>query len=455
MFIDEVRVHVRGGDGGDGVTSFARQPFEPRGRPEGGEGGAGGSVVVRASGDVATLVEYHHRPHRKAEKGRNGSGDLRVGATGDDEVLLVPPGTVVLDDDGRVLADLLAAGDELVVARGGRGGRGNAAFRTSNRKAPGFHERGEPGQEHSIRLELKLLADVALVGFPSAGKSSLVARLSAARPKIADYPFTTLTPNLGVLTYDDVDVVLADVPGLIEGAASGRGLGRSFLRHVERARVLVHVLDCASHEQRDPREDLGVVLAELRQYEDEIMEATGSPLLSRPALVALNKIDADPEVAEIVRPDLEATGFEVLEVSAVSGAGLEELRQRLVALVTTARAEEDAGPGAGGGGPAGARVVLRPALPERPIRVARAEGGWRVTGEQPERWVTMTTLDNDEAVKHLQDRLVAAGVQKRLIAAGARRGEDVEIAGRVFTFDPEPGSLPAGHPDLPKDEDPP
>ncbi|HWH32196.1 MAG TPA: GTPase ObgE, partial [Egibacteraceae bacterium] len=330
MFIDEVKVHVKGGRGGSGVTSFARQPFEPRGRPDGGDGGHGGSVVVRATHDVASLVDYHHRPHRAAAGGRHGEGDLRRGADGDDVVLLVPRGTVVKDPDGNVLADLLAEGDEYTAARGGRGGRGNAAFRTSARRAPMFHEYGEPGQERWIVLELKLVADVALVGFPNAGKSSLIARLSAAKPKIADYPFTTLAPNLGVVRADDADFVVADVPGLIEGASEGRGLGHQFLRHVERAGALVHVLDCATYEQRDPREDLATVVDELRAYMPD--------LLDRPALVFLNKADADPDTAEIVRPDLEADGWEVLVGSAVTGQGVEELRWRMAGLVREARA---------------------------------------------------------------------------------------------------------------------
>lgn len=443
MFIDEVKVHVRSGRGGSGVTAFARQPYEPRGRPDGGDGGHGGSVIVRASNDVATLVEYHHRPHRSAGSGAHGEGDLRRGADGEDEVLLVPAGTVVRGEEGGFLADLLRPGDEIVVAPGGRGGRGNAALRTGNRRAPRFHELGEPSHERWIRLELKLAADVALVGFPNAGKSSLIMRLSAAKPRIADYPFTTLTPNLGVVQVDEVDFVVADVPGLIAGASEGRGLGHRFLRHVERALVLVHVLDCASYEQRDPREDLRTVVTELGRYQREFMAPEdGPPLLERPALVFLNKIDADPETAEIIRPDLEAAGWEVLEGSAVTGAGLDRLRLRLAALVSEARerrarvAQERTD--------SAARPVLRPAQAQRgaDYRVERADGGWRVRGERIERWVQMTDLDNADGVRYLQGRLVRSGVERALAEAGARRGDDVEIAGSVFTFDPEPGMLP-------------
>jgi len=438
VFVDEVKVNVRSGKGGSGVTSFARQPYEPRGRPEGGDGGDGGDVIVRADANVRTLVDYHHRPHRAASNGAHGEGDLRRGADGDDAVLLVPPGTVVRQDDGTPIVDLVAPGDEVVVVAGGRGGRGNAAFRTSRRRAPRFHEFGEPGTERWIRLELKLAADVALVGFPNAGKSSIVARLSAARPKIADYPFTTLAPNLGMVRYDELDFVVADVPGLIEGAGEGRGLGHRFLRHVERAGVLVHVLDCASYEQRDPTRDLATVVAELGRYEREVMDAAQDepPLLERPALVFLNKTDADPETAEIVRPDLERDGWEVLQGSAVSGEGLEDLRRRMAQLVQQVRRERADRPTE-----VTARPVLRPAPAQRGGRdftVERTGGGWRVRGDRVERWVVMTDLENAEGLRYLQGRLVRAGVEQALADAGARRGDPVELAGHVFDFDPDP-----------------
>jgi GTPase len=426
VFIDEVKINVKGGKGGSGVTSFERQPYEPRGRPDGGDGGHGGSVILRASHDVATLIDYHHRPHRSAERGRHGEGDLRRGADGADVVLTVPVGTVVKDADGTVLTDLAADGAEFVAATGGRGGRGNAAFRTSRRRAPRFHELGEPPQERWIVLELKLVADVALVGFPNAGKSSLIARLSAAKPKIADYPFTTLAPNLGVVQTEDLDYVIADVPGLIEGASTGKGLGHQFLRHVERAGVLVHVLDCASYEQRDPREDLATVLAELERYQRD--------LLDRPALVFLNRTDADPDTAEIVRPDLEADGWEVIAGSAVTGAGVDLLRHRMGALVTLAREEHRASEAAE---TVLSRPVLRPVSDADPITIERTGDGWRVDSERVRRWVVMTDLGNDEAVKYLQGRLLRAGVEAGLLEAGAQRGDEVEMAGFVFDFEPD------------------
>ena len=426
MFIDEVKIHVKGGRGGNGVTSFERQPYEPKGRPNGGDGGHGGSVILRATTDVATLLDYHHRPHRAADRGRHGEGDQRRGHDGADQVLAVPVGTVVKDENGAVLADLIVEGETFPAAAGGRGGRGNAAFRTSQRRAPRFHELGEPPRERWIVLELKLVADVALVGFPNGGKSSIISRLSAAKPKIADYPFTTLAPNLGVVRTDDIDFVVADVPGLIEGASEGKGLGHQFLRHVERAGVLVHVLDCATYEQRDPREDLETVVAELGRYQAD--------LLQRPALVFLNKTDADPDTAEIVRPDLEADGWEVLSGSAVTGAGMDILRHRMAALVDMVRRErrerEDADE-------VMARPVLRPVGSNDEVEVSRTSSGWRVRSDRVERWVVMTDLENEEAVAYLQGRMVRAGVEQALADAGAQRGDEVEIAGAVFDFEPE------------------
>ena len=431
MFIDEVKIHAKGGRGGDGVTSFSRQPFEPKGPPDGGDGGHGGSVRLRASGDVSSLVDFHHRPHRAAGRGRHGSGDRRRGSDGQDELLFVPPGTVVRDaEDGSPVADLAEPGDECVIAAGGRGGRGNAAFRTPRRRAPRFHEFGEPGEERWLVLELKLAADVALVGFPNSGKSSLVSRLSAARPKIADYPFTSLTPNLGVVRYDDVDYVVADVPGLIPGASEGRGLGHAFLRHVERARVLVHVLDCANYEQRDPRDDLAAITSELEAYQPDLLE--------RPALVFLNKADADPDTAEIVRPDIEADGWEVVVGSAVTGQGLDRLRARMTELVSRLRSEvpwERPAP----------RPTVRPVL--RPARtdftVEETGEGFRVSGPRIDRWIAMTDLSNDEATAYLGQRLARAGVERALIAAGAREGDTIDLGGFAFEFEPEPGDLPA------------
>src|SRR5262245_42067859 len=283
MFVDEVQVNVRGGDGGAGAVSFRREAHVPKGGPDGGDGGSGGDVVLEADRNVASLLAFRDHPHRRAASGKHGSGNKRHGATGAELAVPVPEGTIVRDRDGTLLADLVNTGDRYVAARGGRGGRGHARVLSNARRAPSFAEQGEYGEERWLRLEVQLLADAALVGFPNVGKSTLISAVSAAKPKIADYPFTTLEPHLGVVRFQDHEFVLADIPGLIEGAAEGRGLGHRFLRHVERARVLVIVLDLASVEEIPPAEQLRVLLAELERYRPELLE--------RPRLVVANKAD--------------------------------------------------------------------------------------------------------------------------------------------------------------------
>ena len=427
-FVDRVILHVSGGRGGNGVASVHREKFKPLGGPDGGNGGAGGDVVLRVDPDVTTLVDYHSSPHRRAGNGKQGQGDFRAGAAGESLVLAVPDGTVVKDRDGRVLADLVGAGTEDVVAAGGRGGLGNAALASKTRKAPGFALLGEAGEERSVVLELKLVADVGLIGYPSAGKSSLIAAVSRARPKIADYPFTTLVPNLGVVTAGETTFTVADVPGLIAGASEGRGLGHQFLRHIERCAALVHVLDCATPEPgRDPMSDLEVVEAELSAY---------GGLEDRPRLVALNKVDVPEarELAELVRADLEQRGHQVFAISAASGEGLRELGFAMAELVTQRRtAAEDA--------PA-ARIVLRPTGDEAAdFTVTRIDGAWHVRGEKPQRWIRQTDFGNDEAVGYLADRLNRLGVEERLLQQGAEVGDDVVIGDDdnavVFEFDPD------------------
>jgi GTP-binding protein len=328
-------------------------------------------------------------------------------------VVLVPPGTVVFDDDGVLIADLARPGDELVAAKGGRGGRGNARFATPTRRAPTYAERGEPGEESWLRLELRLLADVGLVGFPNAGKSTLISRISAARPKIADYPFTTLVPNLGVVRHGESSFVVADIPGLIEGAHEGKGLGDRFLRHVSRAAVLVFVVDLAA-DDRDPAKDVAVLERELASFDQD--------LVARPRLVVANKYDVEPEMAELVAEEVPG----VLPISAVTGHNLESFVARLAALVDEARAARPA--------PSGyVRHVVRP----DPIEVVREDGAFRVRGRRAERAVAMTDLDDDEAVRVLQRRLIAMGVERALEAAGARRGDEVRIGQAVFDFEPE------------------
>ena len=443
-FVDRVVLHASGGDGGHGVASIRREKFKPLAGPDGGNGGDGGDVILVVDPQVTTLLDYHHAPHRHAPNGTQGAGDNRHGATGGDLVLPVPDGTVVKSPEGEVLADLVGTGTRFVVAAGGRGGLGNAAIASPRRKAPGFALLGEPGEARDVVMELKTIADVALVGFPSAGKSSLVAAISAARPKIADYPFTTLVPNLGVVQAGSARFTVADVPGLIPGASQGKGLGLEFLRHIERCAVLVHVLDCATLEpDRDPLSDLDALEAELAAYAGDLAIAGGEvPLTERPRLVVLNKIDVPEarELAELVRPDLEARGLRVFEISTASHEGLRPLTFALAEVVAQARAA------AGTATPT--RVVLRPkAVDDAGFTVTREEVGgrtlFRVLGTKPERWVRQTDFTNDEAVGYLADRLARLGVEEKLFAAGATPGAEVVIGGRddAVVFDWEPTLL--------------
>ncbi|MBI9114442.1 GTPase ObgE [Sanguibacter suaedae] len=440
-FVDRVVLHASGGSGGNGCASIHREKFKPLAGPDGGNGGNGGSVILRVDAQVTTLLEYHHSPHRHAASGTQGMGDHRQGSNGEDLVLAVPSGTVVKDREGTVVADLVGDGAELVIAPGGHGGLGNAALSSKRRKAPGFALLGEPGEEADVVLELKTIADVALVGYPSAGKSSLIAAISAARPKIADYPFTTLVPNLGVVQAGETRYTVADVPGLIPGASEGKGLGLEFLRHVERCAVLVHVLDCATLEpDRDPLSDLDVIEAELAAYAGDLgITGVRIPLTERPRVVVLNKIDVPEgrELAEMVRPDLEARGVKVFEVSAVSHEGLRALTYVLGEYVDRARKAAPA--------PEAARVVLRPkAVDDKGFTVTRKEAGGRpffeVRGVKPERWVRQTDFSNDEAVGYLADRLATLGVEEKLFKVGAVAGDEVRIGPEhnAVIFDWEP-----------------
>ncbi|MFB6992087.1 GTPase ObgE [Streptomyces sp. NPDC056178] len=432
-FVDRVELHVAAGNGGHGCASVHREKFKPLGGPDGGNGGRGGDVTLVVDQDITTLLDYHHSPHRKATNGQPGAGDHRSGKDGQDLVLPVPDGTVVLDRNGNVLADLVGQGTTFVAGQGGRGGLGNAALASARRKAPGFALLGEPGEARDIVLELKTVADVALVGYPSAGKSSLISVLSAARPKIADYPFTTLVPNLGVVTAGSTVYTIADVPGLIPGASQGRGLGLEFLRHVERCSVLVHVLDTATLESdRDPVSDLDMIEEELKQY---------GGLEDRPRIVVLNKIDIPDgqDLSDMIRPDLEARGYQVFEVSAVARTGLKELSFALAGVVAEARAAKPV--------EVATRIVIRPkAVDDAGFTVTKEEDGlYRVRGEKPERWVRQTDFNNDEAVGYLADRLNRLGVEDELMKTGARAGDGVAIGAEdnAVVFDWEP-TLAAG-----------
>lgn len=433
-FVDRARLSVTAGNGGHGCASVHREKFKPLGGPDGGNGGDGGSVILRVDPGLTTLVDYHRQSQRRASNGQPGMGGHRQGSNGDDIVLPVPQGTVVTDHEtGEVLADLGIV-DEVTVALGGKGGLGNAALASAARKAPGFALLGEEGEARIIDLELKVLADVGLVGFPSAGKSSLIAAISAAKPKIADYPFTTLIPNLGVVVADEVTFTVADVPGLIEGASLGKGLGHEFLRHIERCLAIVHVIDCATWEPgREPLADLAIIEAELANY---------GGLEDRPRLIALNKIDVPDakDMAEIVMPDLLERGYRVFPISTKTAEGLTELTFAMAELVKELRTKQVAEPAP--------RTVIRP----KPVdegkgftikRQGDGMGGkiWRVRGAKPERWVRQTDFTNDEAVGYLADRFARLGIEAELIELGAVPGDAVAIGAGddpvVFDFAPQ------------------
>ena len=453
-FADHAALRVQAGHGGHGCASVHREKFKPLGGPDGGNGGRGGSVILEVDPSTSTLLDFHRRPVRKAGNGVQGEGSNRNGAAGADQIVKVPSGTVVLDKDGHVLADLVGTGTQFVAAAGGRGGLGNAALASRSRRAPGFALKGEPGEDRELTLELKTVADIGLIGFPSAGKSSLIAAMSAARPKIAEYPFTTLIPNLGVAEAGDVQFVVADVPGLIPGASEGKGLGHAFLRHVERCSALVHVLDCATHESgRDPVSDLETIEAELAAYEDMTGPSlAGTRLTDRPRLVVLNKIDVPEarDLAELVKPELEARGLAVYEISAATHEGLRELGFAMAELVASARANAPE--------PEAARIVIRPApVKEAGFEIVRTEdGAYLIRGEKPLRWVAQTDFTNDEAVGYLADRLARLGVEVALAKAGAEPGDTVLIGDLddavVFDWDPEL-SAGAGHAPGPRGTD--
>ncbi|WP_067544759.1 GTPase ObgE [Nocardia crassostreae] len=435
-FIDRVVLHVRAGKGGHGCASVRREKFMPLGGPDGGNGGNGGDVILKVDPNVHTLLDFHFHPHAKGGNGKPGEGSNRNGKQGDGLLLKVPDGTVVMSTDGEVLADLIGVGTQYIAARGGRGGLGNAALVSKARKAPGFALLGEDGAERDLVLELKSVADVGLVGFPSAGKSSLVSVLSAAKPKIADYPFTTLVPNLGVVQSGDTTFTVADVPGLIPGASEGRGLGLDFLRHLERCAVLAHVVDCATLESdRDPISDVDALEAELAAYQPALKgDASLGDLADRPRVVILNKVDVPDadELADMVTPEFEKRGWPVFKISAVSREGLRPLTFALADMVREYRES---------------RPVVEPTRPViRPIakgdsgfRVIpdpEVEGGFIVLGERPERWVRQTQFDNDEAVGYLADRLARLGVEDELVKLGAEPGASVTLADYCFDWEP-------------------
>jgi GTP-binding protein len=418
MFFDEAKIYVKSGDGGDGCVAFRREKFVPFGGPSGGNGGAGGDVYLVVDRNLNTLVHFKKRIHFKAGPGGRGSGKNQQGGRGEDRSVPVPPGTVAYDaDTGELLADLLEDGQQLLVASGGRGGRGNAAFASSTNQAPRIAEHGEPGQERWLRLELKLIADVGIIGVPNAGKSTLLSVVSAARPKIAAYPFTTLQPNLGVVTVDDYQsFVLADVPGLIEGASEGAGLGHQFLRHVERTRLLIHLLDGAA---LDPLADYQTINDELAQFSEQ--------LAAKPQIVVLNKLDLPDAQAwwPLVQEAMQERDLEAHAISAVSGQGVQQLMRRAYELLHTLPPPELVPEEI---------AVFRPAEQEDAFAIEREADGWRVRGVRVERVAAMTPFVLPEAAARFQRQLRAMGVEEALVQAGVQPGDMVRIGERELEW---------------------
>jgi len=420
VFYDEAKIYVRGGDGGNGAVAFRREKYVPRGGPSGGDGGRGGSVILEADPGLRTLVDFHYRTHYRAERGEHGQGKNKHGRSAPDLILRVPVGTVVKDaETNKILADLVYPGQRVVVAAGGRGGRGNARFATPWDQAPTFAEKGEPGEERWLLLELKLLADVGLIGLPNAGKSTLLSRISAARPKIADYPFTTLTPNLGVVRLDEEhSFVVADIPGLIEGAHRGAGLGLKFLRHIERTRVLVHVLEVGMLTGEEVLRNFKIVNEELKHYSPKLLE--------RPQVIAANKIDlpGGEENVEFLKANLGAS-YRIFPISALKGEGLEPLLWHLAELLSSLPESEP--------------VTLKEEYEEAsitkpPVTVVRQGDVFLVSGSEVERRVAMTDFNNEVAVRRLQHFLKRIGVEEALRRAGARPGDIVRIGKQEFEF---------------------
>ncbi len=425
MFTDRVKIFVKSGDGGAGALSFRREKFVPRGGPDGGSGGRGGNVVLEVSRQLNTLQDFRFKHHFAAARGGRGGGSRRHGKDAPDIVLQVPPGTLVKDEEGKTIADLVADRQRLVVARAGRGGRGNASFKTSTRQTPRFAELGEPGESRWLWLELRLIADVGLLGLPNAGKSTLLSAATAAKPKIADYPFTTLEPLLGVVELaEDATFVMADLPGLIEGAHDGAGLGLQFLRHVDRTRVLIHVIDAAAGDQQRLWNDYQQVRTELKKY--------SAALARRPHLIALNKMDAVKDASEVLafRQRLVKLRRRTFPISAATGEGVQDLLWAAARTLEKRKSEAASQP-------LPALKVYRGPSSAQPFTIEPVEGGYRVSGNQLERLLAMTDMTNPEGLAHFQRVLDRWGLNDALARHGARGGETVRISDVEFLYDPE------------------
>ncbi|MDR3287850.1 MAG: GTPase ObgE [Peptococcaceae bacterium] len=420
MFYDQAKIYVKAGDGGAGAVAFRREKYVPEGGPSGGDGGRGGNIILAADQNLRTLVDFRYKRHYKAERGEHGQGKNMHGKGGEDLLLRLPPGTVVKDfATGELLADVTQPTQKIAIARGGRGGRGNARFMSNVNKAPTLAENGEPGEERWLLLELKLLADVGLIGFPNVGKSTIISQVSAAKPKIGDYPFTTLTPNLGVVKIDDESFVMADIPGLIEGAHTGAGLGHDFLRHTERTRLLLHVLDISGSEQRDPLQDFQIIQGELKQYSRQ--------LAARPMLILANKMDL-PQAAENLQRLRESLRdeFEIFPVSAATGEGLEAVLYRALKLLPDLEVPPLAD------APVGHRLTQADA--EKRFQIDKEGDTFIIRGREAERHVTMTYFDSDEGLYRFQTILRVMGIDQALRAQGIKEKDKVQIGGMEFEW---------------------
>ena len=425
MFTDRVKIFVKGGDGGAGALSFRREKFVPRGGPDGGNGGRGGNVILEVSRQLNSLQDFRFKHHFPAGRGGRGGGSRKHGKDASDIVLQVPPGTLVKDEEGKTIADLVAQGQRLVVAKGGRGGRGNASFKTSTRQTPRFAELGEPAESTWLWLELRLIADVGLLGLPNAGKSTLLSAASAAKPKIADYPFTTLEPVLGVVELaEDATFVMADLPGLIEGAHAGAGLGLQFLRHVDRTRVLIHVVDATAGDQHKLWSDYQQVRTELKKY--------SAALARRPHLVALNKMDAVTDASEVLafRQRMVKLRRRTLPISAATGEGVQDLLWAAWRMLEKRKGEPAPQP-------LPALKVYRGPTSAEPFTIEPVEGGFLVSGDQLERLLAMTDMTNPEGLAHFQRMLDRWGLNDALARRGAHGGEMVRISNVEFLYDPQ------------------
>lgn len=421
MFIDSARIFVKAGDGGNGMSSFRREKYVPNGGPNGGDGGRGADIILKADRNINTLVDFRYKRQFKGPAGEGGQSSNKYGRNAESLIIPVPMGTTVRDEEsGLLMADLIEDGQTFVVAKGGRGGRGNARFHTSSNRAPTFAEKGEPGEERWVRLELKVLADVGLLGYPSVGKSSIIRKVSSAKPEVAAYHFTTLTPVLGVVSVDDgKSFVMADIPGLIEGASEGVGLGHNFLRHVERSNILIHVLDVSGIEGRDPIEDFHKINEELKKYSEKLSK--------KPQLIALNKIDLVEDVATIdrVRSYFEENGYEVFAVNALTGEGLSDLVHRAWYYVENYVPEPDATDD----------VVMYEAKPDVDFVITRGDdAAFIITGARIEKLVAMTNLDDEQSLRRFQKIWKYMELDKKLQEKGCKDGDEVVIGDQRFVY---------------------